>query len=129
LSEKHFQDGSAELQIPPLRYASVGMTKGRVALPFRLDAVDDEQQVPPLRFAPVPRQAGTGGMTLLSGVRFEYEKFREAEGRTTDPSASLGMTKGTGTLPFRFVAVDDGQQVPPPLFLSETDKKTMAVST
>jgi hypothetical protein len=38
-----------ELQIPPLRYASVGMTKGRVALPFRFDVPDDEQQVPPLR--------------------------------------------------------------------------------
>jgi hypothetical protein len=25
---KHFQDRSVELQIPPLRYASVGMTKG-----------------------------------------------------------------------------------------------------
>ena len=24
--EKHFHEGSAELQIPPLRYASVGMT-------------------------------------------------------------------------------------------------------
>jgi hypothetical protein len=24
--EKHFQEGSAELQIPPLRFASVGMT-------------------------------------------------------------------------------------------------------
>jgi hypothetical protein len=32
--EKHFQDGSAELQIPPLRFAPVGMTKGRVALPL-----------------------------------------------------------------------------------------------
>ena len=30
--EKHFQDGSVELQIPPLRYAPVGMTKGRVVL-------------------------------------------------------------------------------------------------
>ena len=37
---------------------SVGMTKGRVALPFRFDTSDDEQQVPPLRFASV-------GMTLL----------------------------------------------------------------
>ena len=60
LVEELFQDKSAEQQIPPLRYASVGMTKGRVALPFRLDAVDDEQQVPPLRFAPV-------GMTHLFG--------------------------------------------------------------
>jgi hypothetical protein len=29
--EKHFQDVSAELQIPPLRCAPVGMTKGRAA--------------------------------------------------------------------------------------------------
>jgi hypothetical protein len=44
--EKHFQEWSAELQIPPLRFAPVGMTKGRVALPFRFDSADDEQQVP-----------------------------------------------------------------------------------
>jgi hypothetical protein len=77
---KHFQEGSAELQIPPLRYApvgmtkgrgsfpycvslwmgqtadpsaSLGMTKGRATLPFRFDATDDEQQVPPLRYASV----------------------------------------------------------------------------
>jgi hypothetical protein len=29
------------------------MTKGRVAIPFRFDGADDEQQVPPLRYAPV----------------------------------------------------------------------------
>jgi hypothetical protein len=34
-------------------YAPVGMTKGRAALPFRFDNADDEQQVPPLRFAAV----------------------------------------------------------------------------
>jgi hypothetical protein len=61
LREKYFQEGSAELQIPPLRYASVGMTKGRAALPLRFDARDDEQQIPPLRFASV-------GMTLLLGT-------------------------------------------------------------
>jgi hypothetical protein len=60
-SRKHFQERSAELQIPPLRFPPVGMTKGRVALPFKFDATDDEQQVPPLRFAPV-------GMTLLFGT-------------------------------------------------------------
>jgi hypothetical protein len=38
--------------------ASLGMTKERVALPFKLDAAEDEQQVPPLRFATV-------GMTIL----------------------------------------------------------------
>jgi hypothetical protein len=29
------------------------MTKGEAELPLRLDAMDDEQQVPPLRFASV----------------------------------------------------------------------------
>jgi hypothetical protein len=29
------------------------MTKGKAALPFRFDATDDVQQVPPLRFASV----------------------------------------------------------------------------
>jgi len=33
-----------------LHFATVGMTKGRVALPFRFDTADDEQQVPPLRY-------------------------------------------------------------------------------
>jgi hypothetical protein len=33
--QKHFQERTAELQIPPLRYASVGMTKWRVALLLR----------------------------------------------------------------------------------------------
>ena len=59
--EKHFQERSAELQIPPLRFAPVGMTKERVPFPFELDAAEDEQQVPPLRFATV-------GMTLLVWV-------------------------------------------------------------
>jgi hypothetical protein len=52
------------LQIPPLRFATVGMTKGRAALPFRFDHADDEQQVPPLRYAPV-------GMTPLLGTNKE----------------------------------------------------------
>jgi hypothetical protein len=47
--EKHFQERSAELQIPPLRFAPVGMTKGRAALPFRFEAEDDEQQIASLR--------------------------------------------------------------------------------
>jgi hypothetical protein len=34
---KHFQYGPAELQIPPLRFAPVGMTKGRATLPLRSD--------------------------------------------------------------------------------------------
>jgi len=34
--EKHFQEWSVELQIPPLRFAPVGMTKGRVTLPWEI---------------------------------------------------------------------------------------------
>jgi hypothetical protein len=69
--DKHFQEWFAELQIPPLRYASVGMTKERVALPFRFDAKDDEQQVPPLRYAPV-------GMTPLLGMHKRTHSARQA---------------------------------------------------
>ena len=36
--EKHLHERSAELQIPPLRCASVGMTKGRGALSLRVVA-------------------------------------------------------------------------------------------
>jgi hypothetical protein len=36
--EKHFQEGTAEPQISPLRCASVEMTKGRAALPGRVVA-------------------------------------------------------------------------------------------
>jgi hypothetical protein len=43
--EELFQYGSAELQIPPLRYASVGMTKGRAALSFGFDPVDARKVV------------------------------------------------------------------------------------
>jgi hypothetical protein len=45
---------------------TLGMTKGRVALPFKLDAAEDGQQVPPLRYAPV-------GMTLLFGVSLAHK--------------------------------------------------------
>ena len=85
-TEKHFQETSAELQIPPLRYASVGMTKGRAAIPLRLDARDDGQQVPPLRFASV-------GMTPLLGT-----------------DKGLGMTKGRTAIPFKFETRDDERQ-------------------
>jgi hypothetical protein len=52
------------LQIPPLRYAPVGMTKGRAAPPFRFDTADEEQQVPPLRFAPDRDDKGEGGASI-----------------------------------------------------------------
>jgi hypothetical protein len=55
-----FDAADDKQQVPPLRYAPVGMTKGRTVLPFGFVTADGEQQVPPLRYAPV-------GMTLLFG--------------------------------------------------------------
>jgi hypothetical protein len=77
-----FGRGRGTLQIPPLRFAPVGMTKGRVALPSRFDSADDEQQVPPLRYAPV-------GMTILFGVEVLDGVFGRAEGHTAGPSTPL----------------------------------------
>jgi hypothetical protein len=37
-AEKHFQERFAELQIPPLRYAPVGMTKETATLPSKVVA-------------------------------------------------------------------------------------------
>jgi hypothetical protein len=56
--EKHSQRTAAELQIPPLRCAPVGMTKGRAALPFKFDAADDEQKFPPLPYPGFPVEVG-----------------------------------------------------------------------
>ena len=40
---------------------TLGMTKGRVVLPFRFGAADDEQQVPPLRSPGFPVELGGVG--------------------------------------------------------------------
>jgi hypothetical protein len=48
--EKHFQEGVRGTADPS---ASLGMTKGTATLSFRFDIAEDEQQVPPLRYAPV----------------------------------------------------------------------------
>jgi hypothetical protein len=42
-----------EQQIPPFCCASLGMTKEGAAFSFRFDAEDVEQQIPPLRYASV----------------------------------------------------------------------------
>ena len=60
--------------------ASLGMTKGRMALPFRFDAADDEQQVPPLRFASV-------GMTLLFGYTMSHSQGKFVRKDFQDGSA------------------------------------------
>ena len=77
-----FHEGSVELQIPPLRYASVGMTKGRAAFLLRISCVDGRNSRSPFDFA---------------------------QGRL---STAVGMTKGRAALPLRFDAAADEQQVP-----------------
>src|ERR1700733_8083087 len=61
-----------------LHFASLRLTKGRVALPFRFDIVDDEQQVPPLRYAPV-------GMTLLFVTDKRTSRTRSGFGINASP--------------------------------------------
>jgi hypothetical protein len=51
--------------------------------------------------------------TSVSGLGVCYGEFGRAEGRTADPSTTLGMTKGTAALPFRFDSADDERQVLP----------------
>jgi hypothetical protein len=84
--EKHFQEGSAELQIPPLRYASVGMTKGRVALPFKFAIADDEQQVPPLRSPGFPVE--------VSGVGTLHAPFPNRKAHTRPCPVQRGRKSG-----------------------------------
>jgi hypothetical protein len=48
--EKHVRFGSAELQISPLRFAPVEMTKGRGAVDRNFRYVNRELQIPRLRY-------------------------------------------------------------------------------
>ena len=90
---KHFQEWSVKPQIPPLRYASVGMTKveggasieasrewiegtpRRAALRFSRKHFQEwsvELQIPPLRYASVGMTKVEGGASierLVSGLR------------------------------------------------------------
>ena len=61
------------MQIPPLRYAPVGMTKGRAGLSSKSGDADGEQQVPPLRYPGFPVEFG--GVVALHAPFF-------TEGRT-----------------------------------------------
>src|ERR1700722_1730262 len=54
--------------VAPLRYAPVGMTKGRAALPFGVCDWDVNSRSLHCATVRIPRQAGTGGMTLLFGI-------------------------------------------------------------
>src|ERR1700733_6043850 len=61
MQDRHWWNKSLKPQVPPLRYAPVGMTKGGAVTFIRsceIGWTEKKQQVPPLRFAPV-------GMTIL----------------------------------------------------------------
>ena len=105
--EKHLHERSAELQIPPLRCAPVGMTKGRGALPLRVAAGKKKLQIPPLRCAPVGMTKGRG--TLPLRVVAGKKKLQIPPLRC----APVGMTKGRGALPLRVVAGKKKLQIPP----------------
>ena len=55
---KDLREPQCALQIPPLRYAPVGMTRGEGWLRLEWLRDGEKPQVPPLRYAPV-------GMTIL----------------------------------------------------------------
>jgi hypothetical protein len=62
-SEKHFQDGSVGPQIPPLRYAPVGMTKDGVTLPF-----DTANENFPLIHKPTSTENATPSFVIPTGA-------------------------------------------------------------
>src|SRR5580698_1961008 len=102
LVEELFQDKSAELQIPPLRYASVGMTKGRVMLSLRFAMWDVNSRS--LRF-------GRDDTSVLV-----EELFQDKSAEPQIPPlryAPVGMTKGRVMLSLSFAMWDGEQQVPP----------------
>jgi hypothetical protein len=70
------------------------MTKGRVALPFKFDAADDELQIPPLRYPGFPVELGGAGALHAP---FPYRKahtlpYPALRGRKSG-YAPVGMTK------------------------------------
>ena len=67
------------------------MTKGRVALPSRFDAAEDEQQVPPLRSRGFPVQLGGAGPRHSSTA---WQEIRVRSGRD-DTSVSVRNLQGS----------------------------------
>ena len=53
--------------------------------------------------------------TSVSGLGVCYGEFGRAEGRTADPSTTLGMTKGRAALSLRLWCVNQRKQQVPPL--------------
>ena len=74
--------------------STLGMTKGRVALPFRFDAAVNEQQVPPLRYAPV-------GMTNLFGnAKYSFQVELSSRPERTRISCHAALDRAA-CAPFR----------------------------
>jgi hypothetical protein len=67
MQDRHWWNKSLKLQVPPLRYAPVGMTKGGVVTFIRsceIGWTEKKLQVPPLRYAPVGMTKG-GAVTFI----------------------------------------------------------------
>jgi hypothetical protein len=72
------------MQIPPLRYAPVGMTKGEAALSVEIDLWMMELQIPPLRYAPVGMTKGGAALSVGIGLWMMG---------TADPSGGASYSK------------------------------------
>jgi hypothetical protein len=75
--------------------------KGSASINLQMIGIEGEQQVPPLRYAPVGMTLllgtdGAGGTILFTTLS---NKTAKIDPLNTDPSASLGMTKGSLALP------------------------------
>jgi hypothetical protein len=89
------------------------MTKGRVVLPFKFDAIEDEQQVPPLRSPGFPVDlGGVGALHAPFSYRKAHTRPCPVQRGMKSGYAPAGMTKGRVVLPFKFDAIEDEQQVP-----------------
>jgi hypothetical protein len=96
LVEELFQDKSDGLQIPPLRYAPVGMTKGRVMFPWKIGLWLKGPSTS-LRFGPTAGREmrddkGEGDVSM--------EDWLVVEGAGPSTSARFGSTEGQSS---RFV--------------------------
>ena len=86
------------LQVPPLRCASVGMTKGRAVNFIRgrqFGWTDGKEQVPLLRFASVGMTKGRRAVRFIRGRHIGWTDRKQQ----VPPLrfASVGMTKGEGS--------------------------------
>ena len=64
LPRKDLREPQGALQIPPLRFASVGITRGEGWLRLEWLRDGEKPQVPPLRYAPVGMTRGEGWLRL-----------------------------------------------------------------